>query len=358
MGRQQAKKDQLVTDWRRILMQSLGHPGQLAARFPGQGAGLEAVCARYPMRINPYYLSLIREVGDPLWRQAVPDLRELDDQVCLEDPLAEEDLSPVPNLIHKYPDRVLFLVHNQCAMYCRFCTRKRKVGTARMQIGEESIRAGLDYIRQTPAVRDVLVSGGDPLLLSDARLDQLLAALRAIPTVEIIRIGTRVPCVLPMRVTPSLAAVLKRHHPLYLNTHFNHPAELTPEAALACGRLADAGIPLGCQTVLLHGVNDDPEVMSRLMRGLLRFRVKPYYIFQADMTMGTNHFRTTIDTGLHIMRSLIGHHSGLAVPTYAVDAPGGGGKIPLTPDYVIERGKTVRFVNYRGDMCSYLDGDY
>ncbi len=358
MGRQQAKKDQLVTDWRRILMQSLGHPGQLAARFPGQGAGLEAVCARYPMRINPYYLSLIREVGDPLWRQAVPDLRELDDQVCLEDPLAEEDLSPVPNLIHKYPDRVLFLVHNQCAMYCRFCTRKRKVGTARMQIGEESIRAGLDYIRQTPAVRDVLVSGGDPLLLSDARLDQLLAALRAIPTVEIIRIGTRVPCVLPMRVTPALAAVLKRHHPLYLNTHFNHPAELTPEAALACGRLADAGIPLGCQTVLLHGVNDDPEVMSRLMRGLLRFRVKPYYIFQADMTRGTNHFRTSIATGLNIMRSLIGHHSGLAVPTYAVDAPGGGGKIPLTPDYLIERGQTVRFVNYRGEICSYQDGDY
>lgn len=346
-----------MANWQQLLKRSIVHPDQLASRFAGSGSGVERVTQRYPMLINPYYLGLIKEVNDPLWRQAVPDPRELSDTVCLEDPLAEEDLSPVPNLIHKYPDRVLFLVHGQCAMYCRFCTRKRKVGTKRMVINEDTIRAGLDYIRRTPAIRDVLISGGDPLLLPDDRIDRLLAALRAIPSVEIIRIGSRVPCVLPMRVTRSLVAILKRYHPLYINTHFNHPDELTPEAALACGRLADAGIPLGCQTVLLRGVNDNPQIMRRLMQGLLRIRVKPYYIFQADMTRGTNHFRTTIDTGLMIMRSLIGHTSGLAAPTYAIDAPGGGGKIPLVPDYILERGQRVVFKNYCGTVCSYEDGD-
>ena len=354
----------MMGQWRHLLKKSIVHPSQLTARFAGSTPGLEEVVRRYPMLINPYYLGLIKEENDPIWRQAVPDARELTDTVCLEDPLAEEDLSPVPNLIHKYPDRVLFLVNSQCAMYCRFCTRKRKVGTKRMVINDETIRAGLDYIRRTPAVRDVLISGGDPLLLEDHRLDQLLAALRAIPTVEIIRIGSRVPCVLPMRVTRSLVAILKRYHPLYLNTHFNHPAELTPQAAQACGRLADAGIPLGCQTVLLRGVNDDVETMKRLMQGLLRIRVKPYYIFQADMTLGTDHFRTSIDTGLTIMRSLIGHTSGLAAPTYAIDAPGGGGKIPLLPDYILDQGRrrsnsgqrTVVFKNYCGTVCSYEDG--
>jgi lysine 2,3-aminomutase len=347
----------MMGQWQHILKKSITTPGQLATRFSGSGVGLDGVVRRYPMLINPYYLGLIKEENDPIWRQAVPDVRELADAVCFEDPLAEEDLSPVPNLIHKYPDRVLFLVNSQCAMYCRFCTRKRKVGTERMVINDDSIRAGLDYIRRTPAIRDVLVSGGDPLLLPDERLDQILAALRAIPTVEIIRIGSRVPCVLPMRVTRSLVAILKRYHPLYINTHFNHPTELTPEAALACGRLADAGIPLGCQTVLLRGVNDDPEVMRRLMHGLLRMRVKPYYIFQADMTRGTNHFRTPIATGLTIMRSLIGHTSGLAAPTYAVDAPGGGGKIPLLPEYILEQGQTLKFKNYCGMLCSYEDGE-
>ena len=350
--------------WQDLIKKSIIHPEQLEAGFPGNRAGLEEVVGRYPMRINPYYLGLIKAENDPIWRQAVPDRMELSDTVCQEDPLAEEDLSPVPNLIHKYPDRVLFLVHNQCAMYCRFCTRKRKVGTKRMVINDETIRAGLDYIRRTPVIRDVLISGGDPLLLPDERIDTLLAALRAIPTVEIIRIGSRVPCVLPMRVTRSLVSVLKRYHPLYINTHVNHPAELTPEAAQACGRLADAGIPLGCQTVLLRGVNDDPEVMKRLMQGLLRIRVKPYYIFQADMTLGTNHFRTSIDTGLTIMRSLIGHTSGMAAPTYAIDAPGGGGKIPLVPDYLLDKGQELShsrkgrmiFRNYCGTVCSYEDG--
>lgn len=345
-----------MAQWQQIIQKSIVQPSQLADRFSVDLSGVADVVSRYPMRINPYYLGLIKEVNDPIWRQAVPDLVELSDPVCLEDPLAEETLSPVPNLIHKYPDRALFLVTSQCAMYCRFCTRKRKVGTERMVITEETIQAGLDYIRRTPSIRDVLVSGGDPLLLPDDTINTLLAALRSIPTVEIIRIGSRVPCVLPMRVTKALTSILKRYHPLYINTHFNHPTELTPEAAQACGRLADAGIPLGCQTVLLRGVNDTPEVMKSLMQGLLRIRVKPYYIFQADMTQGTNHFRTPIDTGLSIMRALIGHTSGLAAPTFAVDAPGGGGKIPLVPDYILDRGRTMVFKNYCGTICSYVDG--
>jgi len=345
-----------MVQWQQILQNSIVQPSQLAAQFSVDAANLADVVHRYPMRINPYYLGLIKEINDPIWRQAVPSPAELSDTVCYEDPLAEETFSPVPNLIHKYPDRALFLVTSQCAMYCRFCTRKRKVGTHRMMITAETIQAGIDYIRKTPAIRDVLVSGGDPLLLPDDMIDSLLAALRSIPTIEIIRIGSRVPCVLPMRVTKKLTAILKRYHPLYINTHFNHPMELTPEAALACGRLADAGIPLGCQTVLLRGINDTPEVMRTLMQGLLRIRVKPYYIFQADMTQGTNHFRTSIDTGLAIMHSLIGHTSGLAAPTYAVDAPGGGGKIPMVPDYIIERGETMVFTNYCGTVCSYVDG--
>jgi len=222
-----------------------------------------------------------------------------------------------------------------------------------MVVSRDTIKAGLEYLQRTPDIRDVLVSGGDPLLLADEQLQWILESLRRIPSIEVIRIGSRVPCTLPMRVTKKLAALLKRYHPLYLNTHFNHPAEITPEAALACSRLADAGIPLGCQTVLLRGVNDTPEVIKTLMRKLLRIRVKPYYLFQTDLTKGTNHFRTSIEKGQTIMRSLIGHLSGLAVPTYAVDAPGGGGKIPLTPNYVLRYGPQLIFNNYCGTTCSY-----
>ncbi|MDT8336146.1 MAG: KamA family radical SAM protein, partial [Desulfurivibrionaceae bacterium] len=234
----------------------------------------------------------------------------------------EEGLSPVPNLIHKYPDRVLLLVNFACAMYCRFCTRKRKVGTARMQITAETLQAAFDYLEKTPAIRDVLVSGGDPLLLEDDHLEWILAKLRGIPSIEIIRIGTRVPCTLPMRVTASLAKMLKKFHPLYINTHFNHPDEITPQAAQTCRRLADAGIPLGCQTVLLKGINNDPQIIKKLLHRLLLVRVKPYYIFQGDMTKGTDHFRTPLKQGLEIMRTLIGHTSGLAVPRFAIDLPG------------------------------------
>lgn len=339
--------------WQSTLKKSISRASELPVRLGGGDEEIARAAALYPMRINPYYLRLIREKGDPLWRQAVPTLAELDDRVCMEDPLNEENLSPVPNLIHKYPDRVLFLVTNQCAMYCRFCTRKRKVGTKRMQISDETIAAGLDYIRKKSKIRDVLVSGGDPLLLADDKLEGILAALRKIRSVEIIRIGTRVPCTLPMRVTVKLAAMLKKYHPLYINTHFNHPAEITPESSRACARLADAGIPLSCQTVLLKGVNDDPLVMRKLMQKLLLIRVRPYYLFQGDMTRGTDHFRTSIDTGRRIMRSLIGHTSGLAVPTYALDAPGGGGKIPLMPDYILTEGERVVFHNYEGKTCYY-----
>jgi lysine 2,3-aminomutase len=271
----------------------------------------------------------------------------------MEDPLNEENLSPVSNLVHKYPDRALFLVHNQCAVYCRFCTRKRKVGTKDLHVSLKTINAGLKYLQQTPAIKDVLVSGGDPLLLDDNRLDYILANIRAIKHVDIIRIGSRVPCTLPMRVTKKLAATIKQYHPVYINTHFNHPDEITPEATEACARLADAGVPLGSQTVLLKGVNDDPEVIKRLMYKLLRIRVKPYYLFQADMTKGTNHFRTSIEKGLEIMQSLIGHVSGMAVPTFALDAPGGGGKVPLLPSYVRKWGRNIIFQNYCGVTCAY-----
>jgi len=339
--------------WQQLLAQSITAPAKLAAELGLDPAPLATVCERFPMRINPYYLRLLKEHGAPLFRQAVPDLRELTDTTCFDDPLDEENLSPVPNLVHKYPDRALFLVTSRCAMYCRFCTRKRKVGTARMRITQATIRQGLDYLRRTPAIRDVLVSGGDPLLLTDEALAAILTELRRIKSIEIIRIGSRVPCTLPMRVTAQLARTLKKFHPLYLNTHFNHPAELTPEAARACARLADAGIPLGNQTVLLRGVNDNTATIRNLLFGLLRLRVKPYYLFQGDMTRGTDHFRTPVETGLAIMRDLIGHSSGMAVPTFAVDAPGGGGKIPLNPDYVQSLGRTLTFTNYQGLTCTY-----
>lgn len=340
--------------WQKILQASITQPAQITPRFGIDPAPLAAVAAQYPMRITPYYLALIREVGDPIWRQAVPDRAELHASPCCADPL-EEDQGPVPNLVHRYPDRVLFMVCAECAMYCRFCTRKRKVGGEKMAINAGTIARGLDYIRSRPEVRDVILSGGDPLLLADEKLDAILAALRAIPHVEIIRIGSRIPVVLPQRVTPGLIRVLRRHHPLYLNTHFNHPDEITETAAKACARLADAGIPLGNQTVLLRGVNDEPAVMKRLMQKLLAIRVRPYYLYQADLVQGTDHFRTSVEEGLEIVRALRGHTSGLGVPAYVIDAPGGGGKIPLLPDYLQDLGDEVVLRNYRGDLCRYLN---
>ncbi len=342
-----------MTHWKTLLEENITTYHALKKHLNCDNNALKEVIANFPMRINPYYFQLLNSPQDPLWKQAVPDIAELNDQVCIADPLGEENLSPVPNLVHKYPDRALFLVTNQCAMYCRFCTRKRKVGTDKMVITDETIKAGLDYLRKTPSIREVLISGGDPFLLDDEDIENILLQLKRIPTIEIVRIGTRVPCTLPMRVTPRLVSRLKKYHPLYINTHFNHPAEITPEAIKACTLLADAGIPLGCQTVLLKGVNDNPEVMRQLFLKLLKIRVKPYYLFQADLTRGTNHFRTSTATGIEIMKHLIGHISGMAIPTYALDAPNGKGKIPLSPTYIQQHGKNLLFNNYLNESCSY-----
>ena len=339
--------------WRRLLAASITRPEELAARFGLDPEPLRAVTGRYPLRINPYYLSLIEQPHDPIWRQAVPDPRELTDTVCAEDPLGEEEFSPAPGLVHKYPDRALLLVADQCAMYCRFCTRKRKVGTPAMAADLRGMEAAVNYLERTPAIQDVLVSGGDPLLLPDDHLIRLLTLLRRIPHLEIIRLGSRAPCTLPQRITVKLAAALKKFHPLYINTHFNHPREITPEAATACRRLADAGIPLGNQTVLLKGVNDDTATIRELMRRLLTIRVKPYYLFQADLSRGTDHFRTPVEQGLAIMRELIGHTSGMATPVFALDAPEGRGKIPLTPEYIQSLGDKLIFTNYQGLPCQY-----
>ncbi len=340
--------------WQGLLRRSITTLEGLARYWPNVDHQVPAkVIRRYPMAINPYYLRLIAGPGDGLYEQAVPDDREVTHKAGLVDPLDEERLSPVPGLTHKYPDRVLFLISSRCAMYCRFCNRKRKVGRASM-VTDETIREGLSYIRHTRKIRDVLLSGGDPLLLEDQKLCDILSQLRAIPHVEIIRIGTRVPCTLPQRITPSLAKLLNGFHPLYVNTHFNHPAEITPEAAQACTRLADAGIPLGCQTVLLKRVNDDASTMIQLMRKLIAIRVRPYYLFQADRAQGTAHFWTSLQKGTEIMEALQGYASGLCIPRLMIDLPGGGGKIPITPDYVLKRtGDELLVRNYRGEQYVY-----
>jgi lysine 2,3-aminomutase len=281
----------------------------------------------------------------------VPDVRELEAHGRVEDPLNEESFSPRPGIVHRYGDRVLFLVAGHCASYCRFCTRKRLVGRSRVTFAE--VLAGIDYIAATPAVRDVLVSGGDPLLMEDRLLEDILARLRAIPHVEIIRIGTRLPVTLPERITENLSRVLKGQHPLFINTHFNHPLEVTPEAVEACSRLADAGIPLGNQTVLLRGVNDSAAVLAELFRRLLQIRVRPYYLHQMDLTAGTDHFRTSVDRGIEIMAALRGNLSGLAIPTYVIDLPGGRGKVPVLPDYIQSRGSKLVLKSPRGDLVSY-----
>jgi len=334
--------------WRAILSQSIISPKDLPASIEADRDLLQEVTARYPMRINPYYLALVKRKGDPIYRQCIPDIREISEASGVEDPLNEEGDSPVPGLTHRYPDRVLFLVSSRCAMYCRFCNRKRKVGRDSMA-SRESIREGLSYIRGHREIRDVLLSGGDPLLLSNRELSSILTDLRAMPHVEIIRIGTRVPCTLPQRITPQLAHILGRFKPLYINIHFNHPDEITEEVSSACNRLADAGIPLGCQTVLLRDVNDRPEIISALMQKLLTIRVRPYYLFQADPAKGTSHFWTPLDRGLDIMAALQGHTSGLCVPHFAVDLLGGGGKVPLLPEYMVERGRhSLVARNYAG----------
>lgn len=352
------------SEWKQILGASLIQAEAIAARFNLDLNLIQSVTDRYPARINPYYLSLIKKKDDPIYRQCIPTAAELEDDFNEDDPLYEDPERQtrlgVPGLLtHRYPDRVLFRISNQCAMYCRFCTRKRKVGDPLKQPTRTAIEEAFAYIEKNQIIRDVILSGGDPLLLDDAVLEQILARLQEILRSRpraIMRIGSRVPCALPQRITPELCAMLRRYHPLYLNTHFNHPAELTLESARACELLADAGIPLGNQTVLLKGINDNPTVIKELMQGLLAMRVRPYYIYQADPVKGTNHFRTKVSRGIEIYRALRGYTSGLAVPAFVIDAPGGGGKIPLLPEYVKEQspGKVV-LRNYENKEFIYPD---
>jgi len=341
--------------WQQLLKESIHSVEQLVEKFGLDKETAERLDNFFHARINPYYLSLIRYPGDPIWLQCVPDSVELEDWDAPADPLAEDEMSPVPNLVHRYPDRVLFLTTSQCGLYCRFCTRKRKVGDS-SKINMRELESAFRYLDEHAEVSDVILSGGDPLMLTDSVLEKILQRLRAIPHIQIIRLGTKMPCVLPQRITPRLCQMLKKYHPIYVNTHFNHPWEITPESKKACEMLADAGCPVGNQAVLLKGVNDDPEVMKELMKGLLAMRVRPYYIYQADLTKGANHFRTPIDVGLEIMDKLRGHISGLAVPYFVIDAPGGGGKIPLLPEYVLARDEEkVILRNFRNEVYEYPD---
>lgn len=311
------------------------------------------------MAITPYYLSLIdpNNPDCPIRKQAIPTGKETHQSAAdLLDPLHEDEDSPVPGLTHRYPDRVLLLITDMCSMYCRHCTRRRFAGQKDGDTSSDNIQKAIDYIARTPQVRDVLLSGGDALMVSDEKLESIIQRLRAIPHVEIIRIGSRTPVVCPQRITDNLVNMLKKYHPIWLNTHFNHPHEITPESAAACAKLADAGIPLGNQSVLLRGVNDCVNTMKKLVHELVKIRVRPYYIYQCDLSMGLEHFRTPVSKGIEIIEGLRGHTSGYAVPTFVVDAPGGGGKTPVMPNYVISQapGKVV-LRNFEGVITTYTE---
>lgn len=321
-------------------------------------AALAKLGRHLPSAITPYYASLMAagDVNDPIRRSMVPVGEEWTRSPGeFDDPLGEDASSPVHGLVHRYPDRVLFLVSDHCAVYCRYCTRSRLVGSGEMSVDVTRWNAALDYLSATPAIRDVLLSGGDPLTLSDGRLEHLLSRLRDIPHIEFLRIGTKVPAVVPQRITPELVALLRRYR-VWMSIHFTHPAELTPEVAQACDRLADGGIPLGSQTVILRGINDDLATMKALMQGLLKIRVRPYYIYQCDPITGSSHFRTPVESGLQIIEGLRGHTTGYAVPQFVIDAPGGGGKIPLLPTYVVGRdGDDIVLRNFEGRIFRYRD---
>jgi lysine 2,3-aminomutase len=324
---------------------------------PEEIEGIKQSKGRLALAVTPHFVSLMDPLNPncPVRKQAIPRMEELhlskNDMV---DPCGEDKDSPVPGLVHRYPDRVLLLVTDQCATYCRYCTRRRLVGNHEKPITQGNFEEVLKYLRKNKKVRDVLLSGGDPLLLDNDRLEEILSRLRAIPHIELLRIGTRVPVTLPQRITPSLVRMLKKFHPVMMSIHFTHPKEISDPVKRACNELADGGIPLGSQTVLLKGINDKPYVMKKLVQELLKIRVRPYYIYQCDLAMGTEHFRTSVATGIQIVEKLRGHTTGYAIPTYVIDAPGGGGKIPVEPDYVMARGKgKIVLRNYEGKMFEY-----
>ncbi len=353
-------KDEDWNDWHWQLKNRITTVDELASILPLSQADLlvkREITRDFRMGLTPYWVSLIdpEDANDPMLRQMVPTADEyVYRAVGDEDPLCEEHFSPVPGITHRYPDRVLFVVSNVCAAYCRYCTRKRMMYEDALP--DLEIDKMVDYIARTPTIRDVIVSGGDPLTFSTEKLESILAKLRAIPHVEIIRIGTRTPSTMPQRITDELCTMLEKYHPLWINVHFSHPSECTPEATAACNKLLRAGIPLNSQTVLLKGVNDSVDTMKALMHGLVKMRVRPYYLYQCDPVRGAEHFRTSIEKGIEIIEGLRGHTSGLCIPTYVIDAPGGGGKIPIGPDYLLnydkEKGKaTLR--NFKGKVYEY-----
>lgn len=325
--------------------------------------GIKKCLESLRMAITPYYLSLIdiNDKDDPVRKQAIPTVFELEKcEDDLHDPLHEEEDAPVKGLTHRYPDRVLFLITENCSMYCRHCTRRRFAGHHDKAPPKSQINNAIEYIAKTPAIRDVLLSGGDALLVSNKELEYIIKRLREIPHVEIIRIGSRTPVVMPQRINQELVDMLKKYHPIWFNTHFNHPNEITEESKRACEMIADAGIPLGNQSVLLRGVNDCIHIMKKLVHELVKIRVRPYYLYQCDLSMGLKHFRTSVAQGIEIIEGLRGHTSGLCVPTFVVDAPGGGGKIPVMPNYVVSQGNSrVVLRNFEGVITTYAEpSDY
>lgn len=347
------------SDWRWQMthrLRSVEDFARIIDLTPEETEGLSAP-GRFRVDVTPYFASLIdpHDPNCPVRRQVIPTSAELVPfQSEMVDSLGEDAHSPVPGLVHRYPDRVLMLVTTQCASYCRFCTRSRLVGDGRMTFSSATFDRQLDYIAATPEIRDVLISGGDPLTMPQHMLERLLKRLRDIPHVEVVRIGTRVPCFLPQRVTPDLVAMLSKYHPLWMNIHFNHPKEITPEVEVALARLANAGIPLGSQSVLMAGINDCPNVIKAFVHKLVKNRVRPYYLYQCDLVHGAGHFRTPVSKGLEIMESLRGHVSGFAIPTYVIDAPEGGGKVPILPNYMISMSDSKVVVrNYEGFITAY-----
>lgn len=357
----------LWQDWKWQVKHSIREISQVEEIFDVkldayQSNDIEKTIKSFPMAITPYYLSLVDPVdfkNDPVFKQAFPDKRELDiAKYDMADPLAEDKDSPVEGVTHRYPDRVLLHISNTCAMYCRHCTRKRKVGDVDSIPSKEQMLKGIEYIKKTPEIRDVLLSGGDPFLLSDEYLDWILGEISTIPHVELVRIGTRTPVVLPYRITDSLIEVLKKYDSLWLNTHFNHPREITEASKGVLKKLVGAGIPLGNQSVLLADINDSTDIMKQLVHKLVQNKVRPYYLYQCDLSEGLEHFRTPIGVGIEIMESLRGHTSGFAVPTYVVDAPGGGGKIPVGPNYMLSwSANKVILRNFEGVITTYHEPD-